>query len=168
MVNRSMLLGFGAGLVFAAGFMLVFPSPAATPPTLTKEQLQAAAEASNMILVPKQEYEGKPATPPAAPAQPTPPSAQKPTAGAPAQPQTTAVPAVPTQYVEFRIIPGTNSAEVALQLVKAGILPKENQFVEKLRDQKKLNRIRSGTYRIPKGISVDELIRLLTTPPKKE
>ncbi|NGQ94037.1 hypothetical protein G3578_02475 [Brevibacillus sp. SYP-B805] len=201
MDKRSLLFGFGAGVAFAAGFMLVFPAQGPTAFSLTKEQLQAAAEANQMVLVPKQEYEKwqqhkqseAPVTPPSAPGQPTAPAVQLPSAAEPSQPQAPAAPqpqkpagqapathsqplkptgqpptapSAPKPTVSFTVKPGMTSTDVARGLVQAGVLPPDSPFVEKLREQKKLNRIRSGIYTIPKGIPVDELIRLLTTPPK--
>jgi hypothetical protein len=190
MDKRSLLSGFGAGVVFAAGFLLVFPAQGPTSSSLTKEQLQAAAEAYQMVLVPKQEYDKwqqknkqseAPVTPPSAPVQPTAPAVRPPSAATPSQPQAPAAPppqpqmpagqapaapVVPKPTVSFTVKPGMSSTDVARGLVQAGVLPPDSPFVEKLREQKKLNRIRSGTYKIPKGITVDELIRLLTTPPR--
>lgn len=192
-MKRNLLLGFGAGLAFAAGFMLVFP-PQQTASQFTKEQLQSAAEAYNMMLISKQEYEEwkgekEPAAgndkAPAAPAKPTAPTAPKQEAGQPpAQPKppasdsTTPTPTPPTsqtptaavapkEKISFRVTPGMNSTDVSSLLVNAGVLPAKNQFIRKLRDRNKLNRIRSGFYQIEKGISEDDLIKLLTTPPRR-
>jgi len=190
-MKRSLLMGFGAGLVFAAGFMIVFP-PQGNSAVMTKEQLQSAAEAYDMIIVSKQEYEkwkekeesgneGKTPTTPAKPVSPTSPKqgtgqapdAPKAPAGgaAPSKPtapadQAPAAPNAPAEKVSFSVTPGMTSANVAAQLVKAGVLPPNNQFVRKLRDQNKLNRIRTGTYNLEKGMSEDELIKQLTTPPR--
>lgn len=188
MTNRNLFLGFGAGLVFAAGFMIVFP-PQGSSSVLTKEQLQAAAQAYNMMLIPKQEYDElqekkqqeNEAKAPKAPAQPASPTAIAPGAGqAPVEPKAPAAggrptmpaapanqaPAAAKEKISFQVTPGMTSATVSSQLVKAGILPADNQLIRKLRDQKKLNRIRTGTYLIEKGISEEDLIKLLTTPPR--
>ncbi len=191
MINRNLFLGFGAGLVFAAGFMIVFP-PQGASSALTKEELQTAAQAYNMMLIPKQEYEElrekkqqeNEAKTPSTPAKPATPAAPAPGAGqAPAEPKAPAAggtptttnpmppanqpPAAPKEQISFRVNAGMTSAHVSRELVKAGILPENNQFVQKLRDQNKLDRIRTGTYQIEKGIAEDELIKLLTTPPRK-
>lgn len=211
MINRSLLLGFGAGLVFAAGFMMVFPVAGNQGAALNQKQLEEAAAALNMVLVPKEQTQtGKeekkvgedlkqppttPTTPhaPAAPSAgtgkgtPSQPSASKPSTpvtpstkpgAAPALPTapadqkaptspTPTAPMAPAKNISFSVTPGMTSAKVAAALVKQGILPANNRFVAKLRDQNKLNRIRTGSYQIPQGISEDELIRLLTTPPRK-
>jgi hypothetical protein len=52
-------------------------------------------------------------------------------------------------------------------LVDAGILEPDNQFVEKLKKQNKLNRIRVGTYQIPLGASEADIVSIIATPPKK-
>ncbi|WP_134686226.1 MltG/YceG/YrrL family protein [Brevibacillus migulae] len=190
-MKRNLLMGFGAGLVFAAGFMIVFP-PQGKSAVMTKEQLQSAAQAYDMVLVSKQEYEkwkekeesGNKGKAPTAPAKPVSPTAPKQGTGqAPAAPKTPAegttpttpaapaqqapaAPAAPADKVSFTVTAGMTSANVAAQLVKAGVLPPNNQFVRKLRDQNKLNRIRTGTYSLEKGMSEDDVIKLLTTPPR--
>ncbi|WP_139488958.1 endolytic transglycosylase MltG [Brevibacillus dissolubilis] len=132
----------------------------------------------------KKEQPAKPTTPvptPKAPAATTPPKTTTPPAATtPAQPKvtpppTTTTPApatqpAPTQPVQTATIvvrPGMTSAAVARELVAAGVLPQNNNFVRTLRDTNKLNRLRTGTYQIPKGATVDQVIAILTTPPKK-
>ncbi len=220
MSSRAFLGGFGAGLVFAAGFLLVFPP---TPPkqAMTAEQIRAAAFSQDLVVLSKQEYDqllrdkqqggadktapaatasqkpqgsgtapagqttppgngasspattltrdeaptapqaSTPPTPPTMPqggTMPTPPSAPTgnvaPTAPKPA-------PELVTVYIPYR----TNATQAAAILVKAGLLPQNNGFVQLLREKQLLNRIRVGTYRIAKGTPPEEIARILTTPP---
>jgi hypothetical protein len=208
MANRQLFLGFGAGLVFAAGFLSVFPLPEKTENNLTQEQLQAAAGAMQMVLLPKAEYDqlvekdqqgektgqqptaakepsqpqvkqAASAAPPNQPqvqqpavqtqtaAVPQQPSAQAPAAAKTPEAQSPNAPQAETVEVSVRIPGGTTAAQAAKILEDAGILPEDNQFVELIREQKKVDRIRAGTYHIRKDISVEEVIKLLTTPPKE-
>ncbi|MGN7470203.1 DNA polymerase III subunit gamma/tau [Brevibacillus sp. SAFN-007a] len=65
-------------------------------------------------------------------------------------------------------VPYKATAEgVAATLVKEGILPENNKFVEQLRAMDKLNRIRVGTYQVSLPVSEKEIAQLITTPPKK-
>jgi hypothetical protein len=186
MAKRDVLLGFGAGWVAAAGILFVLPAePPATAPSLTRDQLRAAAETLDLVVLSKAEYEqlaqenklavNQSPLPPKQPQAPqagvthpvvTQPPAQPQTAagsspGFPTAPQAAAAPITVT-------IPYKATAEgVARMMAEAGVLPAENSLVETLRSQGKLNRIRVGTYQIRPGATEAEIVRLITTPPKK-
>jgi hypothetical protein len=85
----------------------------------------------------------------------------------PSQPYPAAVPKSAPTTVSFRVAYGDNSTEVAQNLVKAGLLIEKNSFIERLRQQNKLDRIRTGTFSIPKGATEDDIVKILTTPPKR-
>lgn len=187
MSKRSLLIGFGLGLIFSSGYWFAYSAENPGNQMMTREQLQQAAASMNLVLLDEAEYkrlqeqqpaDGQESTDP--PQQPTPPAPAKgpvspaqPGAQAPVTPPATTpqvpAPSAPANPPSVRIVvqAGMKSAEVAALLMKAGLLPPENQFLEKLRDQNRLHRIRTGTYLIPKGTSEDELIRLLTTPPSR-
>jgi hypothetical protein len=208
MANRQLFLGFGAGLIFAAGFLTVFPLAEKAENSMTQEQLQAAAAAMQMVLLPKAEYdqlvkqerqkEGmeqkstgvkepnlpqvkqtaavvqpnqpqaqQPSAQTEAAAAPNLPSAQTPAAANTPQAQSPAAPEAAEAAVTVRIPGGTSAAEAARILEQAGILPADNRFVDLIRAQKKSDRIRAGTYQFRAGISVEEIIKLVTTPPKE-
>ncbi|KZE53207.1 DNA polymerase III subunit gamma/tau [Brevibacillus parabrevis] len=90
---------------------------------------------------------------------------------APAQTETPQAPAVETPVVKKTAsftVPYKATAEgVAATLVKEGILPANNHFVDQLRTMDKLNRIRVGTYQVSVPASEEEIVKLITTPPKK-
>jgi hypothetical protein len=199
MDKRDVLLGFGAGLIAASGFLLFLPAPSPAPaPSFTQDQLRAAAESLNLVVLSKDEYEQltqakkvavketplSPKQPQAVstaaePASPAPVQTKQPAVSAPAasqqpaKPQTVAgtSPASPSAPEAVPIpvtIPYKATAEgVARMMVEAGILPKENKLVETLRTQDKLDRIRVGTYRIRPGVTEEEIVKVITTPPKK-
>lgn len=134
------------------------------------------------------------ATPPASPAKPevnqvTPPlvdnvetpSVPKPEASSPvevpaAQPAQPATQTAPPQAADAPALPKTASftvpykataEKVAQILVAENILPADNAFVDELRSQNKLNRIRVGTYELSLPATEEEIVKLITTPPKK-
>ncbi|MGD8191043.1 hypothetical protein ACQCN2_13780 [Brevibacillus ginsengisoli] len=212
MIKRNLLIGFGVGLVFSAGFLSVFPM-ASPSMELTKDQLEAYAKAQNFVLMPKDQFEelkkgketGKqaPTNPkaPVKPSQPTAPSQMTPPASVSQQgqvvpptqiaapstaaalppngtapsanmsapqvtpPKATEVPTTPVENVTVRIPYKATGIDTARLLVEAGLLPKDNNFVAALKGQNKLNRIRVGSYQIPKGTSADKIIQIITTPP---
>ncbi|KQL44414.1 DNA polymerase III subunit gamma/tau [Brevibacillus choshinensis] len=85
--------------------------------------------------------------------------------------QNPAPPSVEIPQIEKQVsftVPYKATAEgVAKQLVQAGILPTDNKFVDELRNQDKLNRIRVGTYQISTPATEAQIVKLITTPPKK-
>ncbi|MGE5704241.1 MAG: hypothetical protein ACM32O_17080 [Clostridia bacterium] len=94
----------------------------------------------------------------------TPESSNQPAASA--APEAKA-PAVPQPSVSLRIPGATNATKAGEIMVQAGLIEKPQQLVDALRSAKKLDRIRAGNYTIPKGTSVDDIVKLITTPPKK-
>ncbi|MGC5324091.1 hypothetical protein [Brevibacillus sp. SYSU BS000544] len=108
------------------------------------------------------------ATSPNAPVPPTgtdqPETSTPPAANTPSTPTQ---PTAPVKIVTITIPYNSTAKNVARMLVDAGLLPENNNFVTQLKEKQKLNRIRVGTYKIPTGTSVDEIIRIITTPPPK-
>ncbi|MCC8436882.1 DNA polymerase III subunit gamma/tau [Brevibacillus sp. M2.1A] len=69
--------------------------------------------------------------------------------------------------VSFTVPYKATAEDVAQILVKEGILPADNQFVAQLRASDKLNRIRVGTYEVSTAAKEADIVKLITTPPKK-
>lgn len=69
--------------------------------------------------------------------------------------------------VSFTVPYKATAEQVARILVEEGILPADNKFVDELRSQNKLNRIRVGTYQVSDTSTESEIAKLITTPPKK-
>ncbi|GAA4700962.1 endolytic transglycosylase MltG [Brevibacillus fulvus] len=261
MSRRSLLLGFGAGMLFAGGYLLVYPADE-SPRPLTQQELQAAAQTYDLVVLTKEEYQQlqqnsaqageqspaaksddkppaetssatgekatgeepvsehlqplpaapkqastpkaqTPASPsapnsktPSSPAQPTASvkqpaaSAKQPVAPTPAQPSAavsaskensdkSVVPAVPASpeveqpgqptvsepTVEVRIPGGYSTNQVGQLLHKAGLVADVNGFVAEMKAEQKVDRIRAGTYQLSKNLTMDQLIKLITTPP---
>jgi len=186
MDKGNLLLGFGAGLIVAAGVFSLIPvqaNPASA--TLSPDQMKRAAEEMGLVLLTKKDYQALKDAPkaeatstavtlPASPASPQ-PTAQ-PDATASSTPVPPAVPkaqqgSIPAQPQAPRVvsvtIPYAATAEsVEKLLVKAGVLPRENRLIETLRHHDKLNRIRVGTYGLTPGMPEEEIMKRITTPPK--
>ncbi|RAT94454.1 hypothetical protein [Brevibacillus sp. Leaf182] len=113
------------------------------------------------------------AIPPANPSkdgQPTPtvPNTQTPTSPNALAPTAPTVEApVAEKKVSFTVPYKATAEDVAQILVKEGILPADNQFVAQLRASDKLNRIRVGTYEVSTAAKEADIVKLITTPPKK-
>lgn len=153
-------------------------SPAKAPVSPTAPQTQA----------PKQPAAGDtaPSNPPGQPSAPVPPAAQPgkaPDATAPSKPDSASAapqvaqptaqepqvtsPGVPVELVTVRIPGATNATAAGKLLADAGLIQSADQLVNALRAAGKLDRIRANTYQIPKGTSIDEIVKRITTPPKK-
>lgn len=74
---------------------------------------------------------------------------------------------VADKKVSFTVPYKATAEDVAQILVKEGILPADNQFVDQLRASDKLNRIRVGTYEVSTAAKEADIVKLITTPPKK-
>ncbi|RNB77402.1 DNA polymerase III subunit gamma/tau [Brevibacillus panacihumi] len=202
MHKRELLLGFGAGVLVATAVIGLFvPKPASVSTPITAEQMKAAADGMDMVVLTKEEYEQlqgekkvsvKPAaTPPTAPEKPESADVAEPvvdpvSAPAVTQPKhsaaaqvpvvATAAPApapaeavTPEQPVlaSFTIPYKATAESVSKILVQEKILPENNGLVDELRSQNKLNRIRVGTYEIAVPATEKDIVKLITTPPKK-
>lgn len=220
MRKRELLLGFGAGLIVAASILgLSRSGNAPVPASFTQEQMKEAAQAMQMVVLSKEEYEQwqqekkvhvkpapvppkdpqapavgqtaapqvkQPATPQAeataAPQVPVakPPQSHEPSspnapaktarpeeASAPSSPPVPQARMQPKKTVSFTIPYKATAEGVARILVDKGILPADNTFVEDLRAQDKLNRIRVGTYQVLAPATESDIVKLITTPPKK-
>jgi len=186
MLNRSLLLGFGAGLVFSAGFLLLSPLGTSAPVKLSVQEVTEAATAQNLVVIPKEEYQRltkahagakqqagehvppkQPVPPPKPEAAALPAQAKAPVAAAPVKPASPSPPQRAIEAVSFRVEVNDTAAAVSQNLVRAGLLPSSNRLVELLRSKNKLNRIRTGSYQIPQGASEEEIFAILTTPPKR-
>ncbi|MFD2085468.1 DNA polymerase III subunit gamma/tau [Brevibacillus brevis] len=224
MRKQELLFGFGAGLIVATSIIgMLAPKQTAQAPAMTVDQMKAAAQELEMVVLTAEEYKqwqeekkvnvqpapgvpkapvtpkvgqtvapvtkqpqtpdvqpGTPAAseqkviPPTNPvskdgqATPTVPNTQTPT------PPNTVAPKAPTveapvadKKVSFTVPYKATAEDVAQILVKEGILPADNQFVAQLRASDKLNRIRVGTYEVSTASKEADIVKLITTPPKK-
>ncbi|MNW23585.1 YceG-like family protein [compost metagenome] len=71
------------------------------------------------------------------------------------------------QLVTFRIAPGKNLTAVAEELEKSGVVESASDFMEAATAKKINRKIRSGTYTLEKGESLNSIITKFTTVPSR-
>lgn len=141
--------------------------PAPTPPRTPDAPAVSAVQTPQVVPAQPPEVSA-PATPPPAA---TPPASARddlpaPEAAAPTNPPAPAQPPAVTTTKVFTVPYKATAEGVARTLVEAGILPKDNTLVDVLRAQNKLNRIRVGTYEVTVPATEEEIVQVITTPPK--
>ncbi|RNB91850.1 hypothetical protein EDM56_03615 [Brevibacillus fluminis] len=132
----------------------------ATPSTQLGQPLTPVQPATQAGKAPDTTAPSKPDSASAAP-QVTQPTAQEPQTTSPASPE------IPVELVTVRIPGATNATAAGKLLADAGLIQSADQLVNALRAAGKLDRIRANTYQIPKGTSIDDIVKRITTPPKK-
>lgn len=133
--------------------------PAATPPS------SPAKPEVNQVTPPQVNNVETPSVPESEASSPVEvPAAQSVTETAP--PQVADAPTAP-QTASFTVPYKATAEKVAQILVAENILPADNSFVDELRSQNKLNRIRVGTYELSVPATEEEIVKLITTPPKR-
>lgn len=75
---------------------------------------------------------------------------------------------VETEIVDVRILPGSSAINVSKTLYEAGVIEDADSFLNFLKQSNKANTIRAGYFKIPKGSSQQDILKILTTPPKKQ
>ncbi|GED58154.1 DNA polymerase III subunit gamma/tau [Brevibacillus formosus] len=132
------------------------------PQTPTVQSATPAASSEQKVI--------PPTNPVSKDGQPTPtvPNTQTPASPNSVAPKAPTVEApVADKKVSFTVPYKATAEDVAQILVKEGILPADNQFVAQLRASDKLNRIRVGTYEVSTAAKEADIVKLITTPPKK-
>ncbi|MFP3391094.1 DNA polymerase III subunit gamma/tau [Brevibacillus sp. SIMBA_040] len=155
----------------------VKPAPTATKAPQSPAPGQTTKPETNYPNAPQKTIVGQTAAPEApgavekATTQPPAQSNSVTGASAPTPTQSPAAPVVEAPKSEKKLsftVPYKATAEqVARILVDEGILPADNKFVDQLRSQNKLNRIRVGTYEVSDSVTEADIAKLITTPPKK-
>jgi hypothetical protein len=139
--------------------------PAATPPTAPQKPAVEKVVTPQVNNAKTPSVQAPEASSPAA-APTTQPATQAPPPQAVEATQTPTAPAAPKK-ASFTVPYKATAEKVAQILVDEKVLPADNTFVEELRSQNKLNRIRVGTYELPVPTTEEEIVKLITTPPKK-
>lgn len=147
------IFGLGIGLIFAGVLLLIFP-PAPVP----AEVADPGSAASRPAVI----------TAPAAPATGQGPAGSSLPGGgagsvapAPIQPSVPA-PSLGSPAVEFVIADGELPRTVVARLQAAGLISDEQAFIERLVQRQLDTRIHSGKFQLYHGMSIDEIITVLT------
>ena len=86
-------------------------------------------------------------------------TAEKPATGSDSQDNTTTAPSEP---VMFTVEVGTSSGTIARNLVAAGLIPSIDAFNKEVVKQKAETKLKAGTFKIKPGMSVKEIVKLLS------
>jgi len=138
---KNIMLGIGIGLVIASMANISRGSS-----ELTVEEIKRQAEKHNLIVLSVEDIiskneadEQKVAEPTAAPTE------------APA-----------SEKITVNIVKGMTSEEITDLLLENGLITDKKSFTRRLAELKVDNRLRTGSFEIEKGASVDEIIKTLT------
>lgn len=84
------------------------------------------------------------------------------------QPTTILNTEVEAEIIDVRILPGSSAINVSKTLYEAGVIEDADSFLNFLKQSNKANTIRAGYFKIPTGSSQQDILKILTTPPKKQ
>lgn len=73
-----------------------------------------------------------------------------------------------TEIIDIRILPGSSAVTISKTLHESGVIDNSEDFLEFLKQNNKANTIRAGYFKIPIGSSNQDILKILTTPPKKQ
>jgi hypothetical protein len=163
MNSRPLLLGFGLGLIFAAGFIFAYwptEAPMPTPKLTDLSSVQRAAKELDLIVLTREDYETlvsksrsaqSPSPSPNVPSSSAPPS----TANGKSAPGT----------VKVTIPRGLTSEQVAELLLQKGVIKDKQAFLKAVWKRNVQRQIIDGTYQISVPISVEKLVEQITKLP---
>ncbi len=149
---KNIILGIGIGLVFSSMININIINK-----ELTIEEIKKEAVKHNLIVLTKEEIlnnqtPGIPAITPAPTAAPTPTSVPTPT---PTQPAAAG-------KIKVNVKSGMSSEGIADLLKGSGLIKDTKAFLKRLEEVDKDDKLKIGTFEIPKGSGYDDIIRILT------
>ena len=68
------------------------------------------------------------------------------------------------EEIRFDIIKGYNSYETAKVLLDNGLIANKDEFLDRLHEKKKEDKIQYGSFVLVKGLNYDEIIDIITKP----
>lgn len=155
---KNIMLGIGIGLVFSSMINISMGSQ-----ELSIEEIKKEAAKHNLIVLtndeiinnqtPKNETAVTPKATPAPTEVPKPAQAvQSPSPTKPASPS----------VITVNIKSGMSSENITDLLVESGLVKDKKAFVKRLGELGKDNKLKIGSFDIPKGTSYDNIIKILT------
>lgn len=148
---KNICLGIGIGLIIASAANISF-----VPRSLSLEEIKREAQKHNLIVVDAKDLIDK-----------------QPQAEVPQQPieQNTEQPAQPKapvqqQSVVIEVKRGATSESVAKLLAANRLIDSEKVFSDRIYELNKATKLHIGSFEIPSGATVDEIINILTTLPR--
>ena len=137
---KNICLGIGIGLVFSSVLNIN-----TAPKSLSIDEIRREATKHNLIVMETKDLIQK---------QPVVETPEK--QDAPNQEQT----------IVIAINSGTSAEEIAEVLLSNSLIENKQAFLTRLNEQKKESKVQIGTFNIPIGATVDEIIEVITLSPK--
>ncbi len=138
---KNICLGIGIGLILASMANIYM-----TPKKLSKDEVKRQAEQYNLIVIDKKDVINKETEQPKVNIEQQNPKEE--------------------QNVIIVIESGTNSEAIADNLIKSKLLDNKQEFLNRLRELNKESNVQIGSFKIPRGSSIDKIIETITTSPK--
>ncbi|MDF2522255.1 MAG: hypothetical protein K0R84_2883 [Clostridia bacterium] len=138
---KNIFLGVGIGLIISS-----MANISAAPESLTKDEVIREAQRYNLIVMDAKDMIKKEAPAPT-PEQPE------------SKPEEQGV-------VTIVIESGATSEGIAEQLLSNKLISSKQEFLHRLREQKKESKVQIGSFKIPQGSSLDKIIEIITTSPR--
>lgn len=152
---KNIVLGIGIGLVFSSMINISISNR-----ELTVEEIKMEAAKHNLIILTKEEILNSQPLTPTPTTTPTPApagSAEAAPTGTAAKPPTTA-----GNKAKITVNSGMSSEAIAELLKDAGIIKDTKAFLKRLGEAGKDDKLKIGTFEIPKGSGYDDIINILT------
>lgn len=154
---KNIMLGIGIGLIFSSMINISMSSK-----EMTVNEIKNEAEKHNLIVLTKEEIMNNP-TPadmpaPTLTAVPTPTIGTAPTATLSPTPKPTAN----EKKISITVKSGMSSEDISNLLAEAGLLKDKKAFMKRLGELGMDNRLKVGSFEIPKGSGYDDIIKILT------
>lgn len=137
---KNIFLGVGIGLIISS-----MTNISTAPESLTKDEVIREAQRYNLIVMEAKDMIKK-----------------EPPAPTPAQPESKPE---EQEVVTIVIESGTTSEGIAEQLLSSKLISSKQEFLDRLREQKKESKVQTGNFKIPAGTSLDKVIETITTSP---
>ena len=140
---KNIMLGIGIGLVFSSMININMGNS-----ELTAEEIKKEALKHNLIVLTKEEIL----------------SNQTPEAVEPSQttPVPAATPSVNEGKITVNVESGMSSESIANLLKESGIINDTKAFLKRLAEVEKDDKLKIGSFEIPKGSGYDDIIMILT------
>ncbi len=138
---KNICLGIGIGLILASMANIYM-----TPKKLSKDEVKRQAEQYNLIVIDKKDVINKDIEQPKDNIEQQNPQEE--------------------QNVVIVIESGTNSEVIADNLLNSKLLDNKQEFLNRLRELNKESKVQIGSFKIPRGSSIDKIIETITTSPK--
>lgn len=154
---KNIFLGVGIGLIAASMLNISMGSR-----ELTVEEIKQEAQKHNLIVLTKEEFMDDKSSAPEPTMAPTATPVPTKAAAPVITPSPTAAPKVQEGKVTVNVKSGMSSDDVTDMLEASGLLKDKKAFKKRLGELNMDSKLKVGTFEITKGLSNDEIIKILT------